>query len=376
MSDADDSSGAPGIPAWQRDQKQTDVEPQPQPEQPSQDAKNELPSEDSLETARRFLQDEDIKDAPREAKEEFLKTKGLSAQEIDKLLDASSAPEPEHDTTPAAQTSTPEPKQAPTTITQPPPPPPPTDEPLHSRQTDNPPVITYPEFLTKPTRPPPLITVNGIFNTLYAFAGLSTFLYGTSKYVVAPMVETLTEARHDLHDTTARNLSKIVSKLETTVSEIPTTKSLSADAHKDDASTDSADDPTELFHRDIGTQTSIPSTPKFGSASGAADSNMSASEKQAERLVNFRASAKWLNDSIIADAEDAADLKAKMDVLRDDLVQLAYPGPQDYVGSYSLYGGQRKNEPEDEIKKARDNIRRIKGVLLSTRNFPTTARAS
>ena len=46
--------------------------------------------------------------------------------------------------------------------------------------------MTYPEFLTKPTRPPPLVTRDGIFNTLYAFAGLSTALYGVSKFIVAP----------------------------------------------------------------------------------------------------------------------------------------------------------------------------------------------
>ncbi|KAH7114072.1 hypothetical protein EDB81DRAFT_301918 [Dactylonectria macrodidyma] len=39
-----------------------------------------------------------------------------------------------------------------------------------------------------------------------------------------------------------------------------------------------------------------------------------------------------------------------------------------------VYGRTRKPEPEDEIRKVRHNIRRVKGVLLSTRNFPTKAR--
>ncbi|WYZ37560.1 hypothetical protein EsH8_II_001066 [Colletotrichum jinshuiense] len=379
MSDSDDSNGAPGIPAWQRDQK-TDTELEPQPEQAAQDAKEDSPaSEDNLEVARKFLHDDEIKDAPREAKVAFLLSKGLSAQEIEQLLGSSaSEPAQEQEITPTQQapasstrmtTAAAEP-QATTT---------PQNEISLPQQTDNPPVITYPEFLTKPTRPPPLITANGIFNTLYAFAGISTLLYGTSKYLVAPMVENLTEARYDLHETTSQNLSKIIEKLEGTVSEIPAKKPTSVELLKDDASSDSADDPTELFHRDIGTQTSIPSTPRlgeggFGAAAGKDDRNKSASEKQAGRLVELKGSVDWLKNTVVSDAEDLADLKSKMDVLKDDLVQLAYPSPQDYVGSYSLYGGPRKNEPEDEIKKARDNIRRVKGVLLSTRNFPASAR--
>lgn len=248
-------------------------------------------------------------------------------------------------------------------------------------------MITYPEFLTKPTRPPPLVTANGILNTLYAFAGISTLLYGTSKYLVQPMVENLTEARYDLHETTSQNLAKIIEKLESTVSEIPAPKKSTAaagaadgankDAADDDAS--SADDPTEMFHRDIGTQTSIPSTPfltTWGENKNSdSDKEKSATDRQADKLTWFKNQAAWLKTTVVADADDVADLKSKMDVLKDDLVQLAYPSPSDYAGSsYSLYGGPRKNEPEDEIKKARDNIRRVKGVLLSTRNFPASAR--
>ncbi|KAL2875997.1 hypothetical protein SGCOL_008849 [Colletotrichum sp. CLE4] len=364
MSDSDDSGSTPGIPSWQRDQKK---EPELEPETTtSQDAKqDDVPSrEDSLEVARKFLQDEEIKDAPRAAKETFLKTKGISPEDIEQLL-GSSASEP------AQETPSPSPPSQ-TEISLP-------------RQTDQPPVITYPEFLTKPIRPPPLVTANGILNTLYAFAGISTLLYGTSKYLVQPMVENLTEARYDLHETTSQNLAKIIEKLEGTVSEIPAPKKPASaienkDIPDDDAS--SADDPTEMFHRDIGTQTSIPSTPSLttwgetnNNANGS-DKDKSATDRQADKLTWFKNQAAWLKTTVVGDADDVADLKAKMDVLKDDLVQLAYPSPSDYAGgsSYALYGGPRKNEPEDEIKKARDNIRRVKGVLLSTRNFPASAR--
>ncbi|GKT86619.1 peroxin 14/17 [Colletotrichum tofieldiae] len=369
MSDSNDNKSTSGIPAWQRNQN-TDTESEPQPEQPPRDAEQTEPaSEDSLEVARKFLQDDEIKDAPREAKEAFLKTKGISSENIEQLLGSSASQSAQelstindNDSRTANNTNT---------TTQ--------HRSLHPAPNRPAPVVTYPEFLTKPTRPPPLITANGIFNTLYAFAGLSTLLYGTSKYLVAPMVENLTEARCDLHDTTSKNLAKIIEKLESTVSEVPApkTSATNAEAYKDDVSSVSADDPTEMFHRDIGTQTSIPSTPKFGEpgfgSTTTEDKNKSASERQADKLARLKSSADLLKTTVVSDAEDLADLKSRMDVLKDDLVQLAYPSPQDY-GSYSLYGGPRKNEPEDEIKKARDNIRRVKGVLLSTRNFPASAR--
>ncbi|KAK1728178.1 peroxisomal membrane anchor protein conserved region-domain-containing protein [Colletotrichum acutatum] len=396
MSDSDDSGSTPGIPSWQRDQKK---EPELEPETTtSQDAKqDDVPSrEDSLEVARKFLQDDEIKDAPREAKESFLKTKGISPEDIEQLL-GSSASKPAQETAQTAQSplsssqvTTSSPASANTTPIQTPSTPSPSPSPQQNeisfpRQTDQPPVITYPEFLTKPTRPPPLVTVNGILNTLYAFAGISTLLYGTSKYLVQPMVENLIEARYDLHETTSQNLAKIIEKLEGTVSEIPAPKKSAAaegagaykDAADDDAS--SADDPTEMFHRDIGTQTSIPSTPSLTTwgenKNSSSDKEKSATDRQADKLTWFKNQAAWLKTTVAADADDVADLKSKMDVLKDDLVQLAYPSPSDYAGSsYSLYGGPRKNEPEDEIKKARDNIRRVKGVLLSTRNFPASAR--
>ncbi|KAK1597636.1 peroxisomal membrane anchor protein conserved region-domain-containing protein [Colletotrichum navitas] len=381
MSDSDDNKSTPGIPEWQRDQK-TDAELEPQTQQPSQDAvPNEPPRENSIEIARKFLQDDEIKDAPREAKEAFLKTKGISSTDIEQLL-GSSVPEPAHDTTQTERASasstqvtatTPKSQEVPT--------PPPNNEVSIPRQIDQPPVVTYPEFLTKSTRPPPLVTANGILNTLCAFAGLSTLLYGTSKYVVAPMVETLTEARCDLHDTTSKNLAKIIEKLEGAVSEVPAPKATAGhgEAYRDDVSSSSADDPTEMFHRDIGTQTSVPPTPRLGEpgfgmmGTAVEHRNRSASDWQADKLARLKSSADLLKTTVVSDAEDLADLKSRMDVLKDDLVQLAYPSPQDY-GSYSLYGGPRKNEPEDEIKKARDNIRRVKGVLLSTRNFPASPR--
>ncbi|KAF6821354.1 peroxin 14 17 [Colletotrichum sojae] len=368
MSDSDDSRS--GIPAWQREQQSSAAVPQ-LPEPASQDATGDAP-EDKLEVARRFLQDDEIKNEPTERKEEFLRTKGLTSSEIAQLLDSEPAPEAQLAQTANPQTTESTPAQAAGFQPQSPP----QDEISLPRQNDSPPVITYPEFLTKPTRPPPLVTANAIVNTLCAFAGLSTLLYGTSKFVVAPMVETQTEARVELHATTAEKLSALVSKLESTVSEIPASNKSAADAQQQQDESSEFDDPTELFHRDIGTQTSFPSTPRpeaTGFSSTAVAESKTPGERHHVQLSKMKLHAQQLRDTCVTEAEDLAHAKTEMDLLKDDLVQLAYPSPREYTGG--LYGyGSRSNEPDDEIKKAKDNIRRVKGVLLSTRNFPASVR--
>ncbi|KAF4813463.1 hypothetical protein CGCSCA5_v008517 [Colletotrichum siamense] len=381
MSDSDDSGSSSGIPAWQREQQQSEPQLDVESEPASQQSQEDTPTDDKLEVARRFLQDDEIKDAPREKKEEFLRGKGLEPAEIEELLGSGSAPEP------ARQTARTEPVEAePATIPTPEPhaptPAPSTTQNEISlpRTNDNPPVVTYPEFLTKPTRPPPLVTANGILNTLYAFAGISTLLYGTSKFLVAPMVENLNEARTELHDATNKKLSAIIEKLESTVSEIPAPKKTGAEAPKDDGTSSDPDveDPSEMFHRDIGTQTSNPPTPPLGSymdqkngrwgSSLAGQGNNATADAKVKSLAQH---ATEIKDKCIAEAEDLAHVKSEMDLLKDDLMQLAYPAPKEFTGG--LYGF-RSNEPDDETKKAKDNIRRIKGVLLSTRNFPASVR--
>ncbi|KAL3963766.1 hypothetical protein ACCO45_000770 [Purpureocillium lilacinum] len=68
------------------------------------------------------------------------------------------------------------------------------------------------------------------------------------------------------------------------------------------------------------------------------------------------------------------EIRTLLDVFRDDLDGMTYGGQTQFVGGYDMYGTAKKSEPEDEIRKVRDNIRRVKGVLLSTRNFPGSTR--
>jgi hypothetical protein len=117
----------------------------------------------------------------------------------------------------------------------------------------------------------------------------------------------------------------------------------------------------------------LPASPADPSP-GTAASTSSPAEQHAAKLASLSASLKDLQDASVSQSEELADVKAVMDLFKDDLGTMTFPGPTgDFVGGFSLYGA-KKNEPEDEIKKARDNIRRVKGVMLSTRNFPASAR--
>lgn len=376
MSDSEENKGASAIPSWQRSSET---------EAPAPDATGS--QDDKLEVARRFLDDEGVKDAPREKKIEFLKEKGIEASNIAKLLGEQETPassevratldDLQSMLTPLKVTETTEELRS---ISSSPPSSDATNESTDSTQlsplttstqpitssptADRPPIVTYPEFLTKPIRPPPLVTKTGLLATLYAFAGLSTLLYGSSKYIVAPMVETQTEARQDFHATTLTKLDSIVAKLEKTVSEVPPRKSTSIEDTPSEA-----EDPTEMFHRDMGTQTSPLATPGIGDGK-----EEKGAKKHAGQLAKLSKTLTDLKNEVRAQSEDMEDIKTIVDVFRDELDAMTYAGQNDYLAGYDVYGRSRKAEPDDEIRKVRDNIRRVKGVLLSTRNFPASTR--
>lgn len=227
--------------------------------------------------------------------------------------------------------------------------------------------MTYPEFLAKAPRPPPLVTKERLFNALYAVTGLSTLIYGTSRYVIRPMVDSQAEARTDFHDLTSKKLDALVAKLEKTVSEVPPKKPAATVEEESDA-----EDPTEMFHRDMGTQTTFPIS-SVTALKGSAG-NDSPAKHNINQLASLNKTLSGLKDEYRSQSEGMDKIKSAVDVLRDDLDTLTYTAYPEQSNGYDLYGRSRKAEPDDEIRKVRDSIRRVKGVLLSTRNFPASAR--
>ncbi|KAM0420733.1 hypothetical protein ACHAPT_011515 [Fusarium lateritium] len=382
MSDSDSSPDQPAIPNWQKaqsdDNESQSTEPAPTPsssasevdapvsEEPAEETREAAapasPEEESLTVARRFLDNDAVRHAPHDKKVAFLKSKGIDDADIEALLahdEPPSAPETEASTdTSDSRSSAPTPTEtlAPSPPSQPP--------------VDRPPIVTYPEFLAKPPRPPPLVTKDRLFNALYAITGISTLVYGASRYVVRPMVDHQTEARTEFHDLTSRKMDALVAKLEKSVSVVPPKKP-SADAAIVEEDSD-AEDPTEMFHRDMGTQTTFPIS-SVTALSESGSGNGSPAKHNASQLASLNKTLSGLKDEYRSQSEGIDSIKTAIDVLRDDLDSLTFTG-QPNLGNYDLYGRTRKNEPDDEIRKVRDNIRRVKGVLLSTRNFPATAR--
>ncbi|CAK7230344.1 hypothetical protein SCUCBS95973_007540 [Sporothrix curviconia] len=361
----------------------------------------------TLDQARVFLRDESVQRESRPRKAAFLAGKGLTSAQIDQLLaeedgEASVA----ESAAPAVQGSNALAEQAPS----------------------RPPIVTYPEFMARPPRPPPLVTPNVFLGALYGSAAVSSLLYATARLVLAPMVDALTESRAELHDTAANNLTRLLDQLEKVVSEVPeaakagpggaaarsSLAAVSVPADDDDVSTaestDSYDDPTEVFHRDIGIQTSLPPSPALApkvtmdstvpslSASLAPPVASSAGEPsqsyfQAERLSNLVTSIRSLSQGWSGSGDVLSEIQTTVDVFREDVEKLLRPpayaygggmgsGIYGYGSSVSVAGSNKypgyvtttRNEPDDEIRKAKENIRRVKGALLTTRTFPTARR--
>ena len=205
------------IPAWQRSsptEASSSISTAPNPEKPRVD-------EYTLEAAQKFLDDETIRKEPRDRKIAFLKEKGLENDAIQSLLGyhqagANSTPESDlktvHDSTTTAVS-----KEA----AQPEIEPPEKSMVPQNEKRDVPPIITYPEFLLRPQKPPPLVTAQRLVYAAYAFAGISTLTYGVSKFVIQPMLDSLTSAREELAFTALQDLEKLNAKLETTVSHVP-----------------------------------------------------------------------------------------------------------------------------------------------------------
>ncbi|KAI0876382.1 peroxisomal membrane anchor protein conserved region-domain-containing protein [Hypoxylon argillaceum] len=372
----------PTIPAWQQANTEADVT---------------EPENSTLEHARQFLDDDTVKAASPEAKREFLKTKGLDDSQITQLLggpqeESQSPPAPQsapespatapagdleqetsshqeakeatspsvEDPSPEAVSSTPETLEIPSS-------------PAVSSRTDNPPpIITYPEFLTKPQRPPPLITPSRLANILAVSGGVWALIYGISGLAIRPMVDNLNEARSEYYDHVNKNLSQLVEKLEGAVSAVPykngkplKTQPQGRDVDDNESTTS---DPTELFHRDVGTQTSPPPS-LIGSTSNTSNSNESPVDVQARHLSAISASLRELTLIHTQKAESNADLRSAVGEIREQADKFLYPPVQ----NFSVYGGLsygQSSEPADEFKNAKDAIRSVKGLFLSSRSFP------
>ncbi|TGO34994.1 hypothetical protein BHYA_0174g00190 [Botrytis hyacinthi] len=376
MSDSDSEAKSPGVPAWQlkRDEEQS-TESQATATEP-------LSRTAILEQARKFLEEDDVKNASTDKKIAFLESKGLEGDDIQELLGVSRNDEATN--TSISEVKSSEQRAQPQPLSRHSPP---------STQTsyaqiprDQAPIITYPEFLVQPSASTPLITKHRLLTTLYLFGSLSFLLHGTNTFLIRPMINTLTESRLSLSSATLNNLQKLIHKLENSVSEIPPTyhhhKPLQPEYLDSDAGSVTSD-PTELFHRDIGVQTSLPSsplqTPSSPSLISHANTATTATTIQTSRLTTLQGTLSSLLEDSTYESSTSEELETKMSILKEYLQGLMFSTPTFSYGSGGFGNGGDRNgnnkDGEDEIAKVKKEIRGVKGVLLSARSFPGGVRA-
>lgn len=355
-----------------------------------------------LEQAIKFLQDPSVRDASSGEKLAFLESKGVLKADIERALglnksEVKNSQLPILNQPSGLTSSTPATSQSVTASSSPTPPPLPAPE-----ASAVPPIITYPEFLIHSQKPPPLITISRLRNTAYLGGGIAALIYGASTYLLTPLSDALTAARHDFAIHTATHLDELNRRLGERVSADPGPRSATTSPilhkHSDGASDAASDDsdPTELFHRDFGVQTS----PKLRAAddgdeaatataaalmTGGADHDdgdapEDATSAQSARLMRLTALCAEHNDESSAEGDTAQETSTVLKVLREYLDEMVYA--QDYHSEpLGVYGDSAANasaggrsgkggKTEDEIGRMKAEIRGFKGVLLSARNFP------
>jgi len=315
-----------------------------------------------IDHVRKFLSDPQVKDASMDKKRTFLESKGVSKEIITQVLEVGPT-STTFDTADFQRTH-----QAPK------------PQPLSQPRRDLPPIVTYPEFLMQPQRPPPLVTVDRLLNAAYITGGITATLYGLSQFVISPMSATLSEARHDLATHTSKHLDAINDKLSGIVSTVPAatrTRPGTADVDEVDDSDSIVSDPTELFHRDIGTQTSPLPSPGETSTSAPSSETQTTLSKQEAR---FRILQSHLDD-FLADSETNnytnTDIRNEVAELRQQVDSMVYTPPAyQYMPGDTVFTppgtpGSRRND--DAFKNFKAEIRGVKGVLLSAKRFPSVA---
>ena len=421
-STSNDGKGG-GIPAWQRAQVQPSngqTAPATQessstarrstathhhPDQRSEHDRNQDQDQEGqatlLKRAQTFLQDPEIRSAPMPQKRAFLESKGLDPSAISSLdlgdepqgnREISSSPAPASSAHPTT-TAPPQVKQSQSQSQ--------SAAPSQRQQglpRDVPPIITFPEHLfPKAQRPPPVVTTQALVNTAYIAAGVTAAVYGLSRFLLDPMRDTLTSARHDFAQRVQANISQLNSKLLDSVSIDPddtqsnalpvisgsdgeTNRGENNGVRDDDAGSEDSD-PTELFHRDFGTQTSssllsADDQPRKDSTSTSSTPDSSdPTAMQATTLASLRGLCDSLAKFHAAEAESQQETRTTTRNLDETLESMAFPsvmsgGLGGFVNGTKWDGRWKKDR--DETRLLKDEIRSFKGELLSARNFPAT----
>ena len=330
-----------------------------------------------LVQARRFLREEEIKDAPTEKKEQFLRSKGLTKEQVATLLKESNkdAESQEADPMPAsiAPAEDPSPPEDDTV-----------DDPSDSKATERsstaqqnpvPPIIMYPEFLARRQQkatPSPFITTQNLLYTLYVGMSAYAVTYAGSEYVVQPMLQQLNEARHIFQNYTNDKLHTFTDKLETMVSKAPL---LEGDNKVPSEQGDVDDDITACFHQNAATQTSPGlEYPSVISPLKEEGIEISAAQNHTSRLRSLQSHLSSLDPtSATRDPHRAPMSMSATSGISGSLKEL-----RQFLDALPYDSNMARNAQADKAENVqatlKGEIRAMKGTFLSAKNFPSGTR--
>jgi hypothetical protein len=187
------------------------------------------------------------------------------------------------------------------------------------------------------------------------------------------MKNTLTEARHDLANTTLEHLESLNEKLSTQVSAIPVVGEARKEGRdEDDESVTS--DPTEMFHVDAGVQTSDVDSQASTPSTGSRNSQNAALNGHMDRLASLRGHLSELSENSTDESTAESEALSNISDVERYLDGLTYQTPYYSTSGSGIGVGATPGQQDDEIASVKTEIRSFKGVLLSARNFPGRAR--
>jgi len=234
-------------------------------------------------------------------------------------------------------------------------------------------ILTYPEWLAPPppADPRPLISGPTLLKSIYFGAVTAATVYGANKLIVTPMLDALAVARLEFSAAVSKNLDELNSRLlEFAPASYRAKKDVRAPpyAADDEESVDSdASDPAELFHVDAETQTTPsllgPDDDEAGAGAMTPDSKLEELASQMKVLVESH-----------SDGTDN-ELTFLLEDLTSYLEGLTYDvsvSTSIYSTPFGGYGNQVDKDKDDPIGKVKQEIRSVKGVLLNTKNFPSS----
>ena len=230
---------------------------------------------------------------------------------------------------------------------------------------DIPPIITYPESLLHSQQRLPLITAKRLLAAAYIISGAAALTYGTSKFIVEPMIDNLTSARRSLFESASENLHIINEKLEKAVSVVPENNKAALLSEEDTEISDAS----PFFHRSAGTQTSPHLSHSNSSSSQSPVEEPSATKSQNNRLQDLE---ETLKDLLKPEHLDTSDPEVR-EHIRNNLNEFKkYLDRLMYGNAEKVPGSSGNKNKEDSIATVKAEIRQTKGVLLSSRNFPSS----